>query len=301
MTEGIIHVMITGVLWGLIGVMVSTVARRKIEAPSFFFLTNCLAAAGSWVFLVDWPVFFEDGVAHPLALAFTMTGASGIAGTGFLLMQIALRSGHHGVIWTVCQSAMVIPFLACVFIWGEDAGIFGSFGVVSILAGMVALGLGRRSGKKEPPDGRRGHWFSLSVAIFFIFGISQTLSAMPSKLGYEDSCGLRSALYLTGAALFWCPWFLRRKRRLNSAIFKLAFMNSLFALIAQAVIFGAMDILKPFGMVSIVFPLAIGTSILLFAFYSLFFIREKVRPAIIMGIVMSIAGISLIILKGISG
>jgi hypothetical protein len=69
----------------------------------------------------------------PMMLAAGMINAWGV-----LTLQRAMRRGHHGVTWAIGQSAMVVPFLVGVLVFGDALGALG----FPIAVGACVVGFG---------------------------------------------------------------------------------------------------------------------------------------------------------------
>lgn len=114
---GLTLILLTGLVWGAIGILMGVVARRRLDIFVFTAAGTLLGSVAAWVVFPQWTVLLEGQIPRGSSLILFLSIA-GIAGVcGMLCLQKAMIAG--AVAWTVGQSAMVIPFLWGVLFLGE--------------------------------------------------------------------------------------------------------------------------------------------------------------------------------------
>lgn len=294
MLQGIALVFLTGLSWSAVGVVYSHVARRRLDLFAVKGVQTVLGAVFAWIFIADWPVLLDGPPPRLGALAGVMVCSGALSGIAVIVMQKAMRAGHHGVVWTMGQSAMVFPFIYGVAAFGEEAPLRRCAGVAFVLASLVLFGLKRRS--VAPAKGEAsGLWFPLAMLTFLLLGAHQSLATTPAHWkGWEDAARMRVPLSTLGVALVYVVPTVSRRAwpDRKSLVFGLILLA--IAVPTQVVFYKGMDALRPHRMVSLAFPLAVGTCIVVFALYSALVLRERVTGASVAGILMGTAGLALI-------
>ncbi|MBI4979030.1 MAG: hypothetical protein HZC28_16240 [Spirochaetes bacterium] len=286
---GILIAIGTGLLWTFIGIIMSRCSRSKIEFIDYYAANTLFTAVLTMLVYVRWNVAIGGQVMEPLSLT-TVIISSGIANAaGLIVMQRAMNSGHNGVIWAVGQSALIIPFISGIVLFGEHAAAIKFLGVGMILIGMLVpsiLGGNNVEGNRM--------WLVLTFAAFILFGIGQTLQSVPSYWrGWIDNANIRPTLGSAGAfagalviSLFRGRLPIPDRRTLLLAL-GMAALNT----VSVKLFYVALDMLSKQGMASICFPLIVGSCIVGFSMYSLFVIREKSRWFNWAGLAATITGI----------
>ncbi|OGV51350.1 MAG: hypothetical protein A2017_20270 [Lentisphaerae bacterium GWF2_44_16] len=295
MISGLTLIFITGVLWGLVGIIFSRTVSRKENFHAFMLLSSFFCAAGAWAFLPDYTKIISGDFSGTLQLLAVMTGVAFLGSTGFLFMKNAMNNdGHHGIIWTIAQSAMIIPFIASFILWDEKITLFKVLGLITILLSLFMFGM-KKSESLSDPDKKNGKkWFLFALSAFIFLGISQAFSTMPSHwTGWHDNASLRVPVYSLSAFLFWILYFLLKSSNVKF-IFLPAFSYALAGLLGQVTLYKSLDIMSARNMTSIVYPASIAVSILIFFLYSIFIIREKSGAGVRTGFLFALAGIIMI-------
>jgi len=128
--------------------------------------------------------------------------------------------------------------------------------------------------------------------------LQQTINTVPSRWsGWEDTYNLRVPLSMISGFIFQVVKMIFAKIKLT--------LNSLFYGIIAAIlitlgewsVFISMDLLKTSGLLPVVYPLAIGISIIGVALYSGVVLKEKFKVGQLVGIFIGITGIILISLQ----
>jgi len=286
-------ILLTGVVWGGVGIVLGLVARRQWNALAFMSVATTLAAAGSWVFLAHWPSLLARQVPRALPLVLLLTAAGIIGAGGMLCLQKALTAGVAG--WTVGQSAMVIPFLVGILFLGEHPRLAGMLGLLAILGSLVAFS---RSGKTPGSGPASDHgWFRYALLALLLLGIQQSLCLIPSAWeGWSDTARLRIPLLLTSGALALIAVSAKRHLRPERGIRLLATIYAALVIGGQVLLFAAMDRLRAEDRLALAFPIAIGVSMVAMALWDrLAWKNRPDRPAWV-GILLGLLGVVLLAL-----
>ena len=316
MLLGILTAVLAGILWTVFAAILSHTARRQIDIVALMALSAVTTLGLAWAVLVDYPALAE-AAPQRLGQMSALVIVSGVLNSmGALLVQKAMRFGHHGMVWTMSQSGFILPFLTGVVLFSEPAAPVRLAGVGAILASVVCFGVvhsGRggapaagapasadpagpaQAGPADPPT---RSWFALAVLALVALGLVQALATVPSYWkGWTDRGHLRVPIYYIGVAGGFVGAMLLRKRRLSWRIVPWALVVSVNALFSVTLIFKSMDCMAPARMISMTYPIAVGTCMAAFAAYSLFVLREAVRPLYIVGLLLSIGGVVLAALR----
>lgn len=287
---GLVLILLTGLAWGSIGVVLGSSSKRKVDAVTFMAAATLLSCVFSWGLLVDWPVLLAGKVERPVPLI-GLLGLAGLAGgLGMLALQKSMTAGAAA--WTIGQSAMVIPFLTGILFLGEPMRLTGGLGLTVILLSLLAFARGRPA-----TDSANGPWLSYALGAFLLLGLQQALSSIPSSWeGWSDGAGLRVPIALTAGAVPLVAIVLIRRRPFCKGAWQLAGSYAVLVVTGQSLLFAAMDRLRTTGRLSLAFPLAIGTCILLVALWELFGWKRPPERLTLAGISLGGAGVVLLAL-----
>ena len=308
MLAGLILILLTGLAWGGCGVVLSYVSSRETDLDGFSFLAATVGTLACWVIFPEYAKIAETGISLPvIKLAGLMMLAGAFARTGLLFMQYAMKHGNHSVSWSIGQSALVLPFLSGLILFGNRCAWWQGIGVALITGGLSLFGI---AGKNTPamrhprqPSNSRSrepgyHWILLALLAFLLLGSEQTLKTIPSVFpGWDDTYGLRIPMASLGGFLACSGIMLARKARPVAKHLKPALGLVMISLPGQWMLFKALDTLGARQMAGIVFPAAVGICILTFSAYCRFMLHEKNNRAGSAGIALVTAGIVLVALK----
>jgi len=295
LTQGIALILFAGLMWSATGILFSIAARRAIRIST---LMGCFAffiLPLAWLSIPRHDVLFSAPVADLKTLVMLTLAAGMSAGSGAICLQKAMRLSHHGAVWTIGQSALVCPFLAGILIFHEPFQLHRGGGVALLLASLVAFGAAHSSGpgKTENPNGKT--WFYLALMALLGLGIGQALFTVPSHYdGWRDVARLRVPLLYTGTAFVYMVFYLIKPKRPDRVTMLLAFAIAVNSIISTSIFTKGLDMLSAHDMVSIGYPVGVGTCIIGFATYSLFVLREKATRLHLAGMALGVLGIVLI-------
>jgi len=214
---------------------------------------------------------------------------------GWFVVTVPPEAGETGLAvgaaaWTVGQSAMVIPFLAGVMFLGDAMRVCGGLGIAVILCSLASFCKGDLDSESPGQP-----WLGFALIAFVFLGVQQTLSSIPSSWdGWSDTAGLRVPIVLTAGAIpLVCAVVLRRVP-IGQGIWGLALGYAALVVLGQMLLFRAMDNLRTEGRLSLAFPLALGTCIVIVSIWDIVTKRQWPDRFTMAGIVLGLAGVILL-------
>ncbi|MCF7854143.1 MAG: DMT family transporter [Candidatus Pacebacteria bacterium] len=286
---------VLGLLWATLGIIMSSVARRGESILFFYAVGSLLVALAGWTVVVDWEVLLAGDAPRLGNLLLAVAIAGGVNGLAQFLMVSTMRRGHQGVTWAIGQSAMVIPFVASVIIWHEEAPMHRWLGITLLVTAIMLMGWRRNHEKAELSSDPAWFWFALLTLC--VIGTSQVAAGIPSRWpDWSDAANLRMPVFVTAGAFVHSTVLMARRMKVSGGAVKLALPWAGVAVVAYLILFKCLDWMGEYGLVGIVYPIGIGTCIVAFSLYSGLRLREKFTPAICVGLVLAVAGIALIAL-----
>jgi drug/metabolite transporter (DMT)-like permease len=294
MMKGLLLLFVTGVFWCICGVLYSTVSRKKLDFAVVMSVTTALNSLLCWLFFVDYEKLAEQGAPITLQLTGIMFLVGILSSLAFIIVLHAMKDGHHGIIWTISQSAMVIPFLVGILLFNEPLLFWNGGGMLLVFFSFLIFGLKKNAATIENPASS-SKWFWLSLSSFFVLGAAQAFSTVPSYWpGWGDAANLRPPLMSAGFALGYSAVMFFRKKWPNQETLKYSLLIVVFTLPSYFTAYWSMDALAAFNKVSLVYPVSVGISIVGFSFYSLGFLREKSNWSSRFGMIFALAGLGLL-------
>ncbi len=294
MVTGLVIIIFAGFLWGVIGIFFSYIARKGISFPAV------MAPVGGVCFIFTFLIFTNHRILFNGEIPFfkELTAAMIISGlfssAAFMLMQSALKMGHHGMIWTISQSAMAVPFLFGVLVFNDNISYIKFSGMGLILLSFIAFGLGEKNNGRKM-NSKNYFWFWQALIVFLLLGIQQSLTTLPSYWdGWADTASLRTPVIFSGVFLGYLFFMIMLKQYPDKQTLKLSLYIIILSIPGQDLIFRGIDYLSKENMAAIAYPAAVGTTILTFVLYSLIFLREKTSKALIFGLLTALAGMILV-------
>lgn len=293
MLWGTICAVSTGLLWCGVGAVVSRVTRRGGDFVGFMAGSYVLAAVGAWVLFPRYGVLASGQAARLGLLACVLVPGGALSAAGMVAMNRAMRLGHHGATWTVGQSALVVPFSAGVLIWHDSAAAQNVCGVACVLAAIAALGMARKAEPVEGPRASSG-WLPVALLVLALFGVQQTLATVPTRwAGWTDSARLRAPMIVTGAMLGYVVAAAAWRRLPNLRPSAGYLVLPCIILPSYVLLFRALDLFGRCSRTGLVYPVAVGTSIVSFGVYSVVVLREPLSPAKGLGMALGAIGVVL--------
>jgi multidrug transporter EmrE-like cation transporter len=249
----------------------------------------------SGVFTVHWTLASAWHSAMAVAAVISLSGLIGQSCMVFYGAAMIAAPEHSAATWTIVQTAMILPFLASTLTGREHASWVNWLALPVILVAFRGL---------TPPDEGEGEgmsnrrlWLALLVTSFLLSGVSQALAQEISLRHWPDILNLRPMLSLgIGGAFLWVMARIRREKPTKSH-WVVGAITGCFVCIGNVILFHALDACASTGRAYLVFPMAVGSSILAFAAYQLIRGREKFNTSKVMGLTCGLAGIVLLGLR----
>ncbi len=287
---------ITGILWTGVGIYFNHINKRQINPVSFnlcsaiFLFIICLGTV-KWNSLANagWKVNnFSSFLLVMLAAGITAAG-------GILLMIMAMKRGKPDIVWSICQSSLVVPFSLAILINGEQLTLWNTLGIIAILTGIMLFGQQKKGKSPQQTDTPRKGWFVITIIAFVVVGCGQYCFSIPSFWsGWSDLYALRIPLQsIGGLALFSCLLTSANISKPNKSIwlYGLAFAALTYA--GRFTLYKSIDALAALNMVSIAYPVCLGLSIVGFVGYHSIS-QKTINRKSIMTVIILISGLILI-------
>lgn len=292
---GLILALLTGLAWGGIGVALGIASKRKYGALVFIAVTTAISAIAAWCFLPDWHTLINGKVDRPIPLIMVLSIAGVSGSLGMFALQRAMSGGSSA--WTVAQSAMVIPFLTGIIFLGEPFRFFGGLGLAAIVISLLAFAKGNKEADHRRGDPGGGPWLPYALIAFCFLGAQQALSSLPSSwMGWTDTAGLRVPITLTAGALPLLIAAFLKRRRFQRKVLGLAVSYAILVVTGQYLLFAAMDTLRREDRLSLAFPIALGTCIVLVALWDIIAWKSRPTPLTLTGLLLGGTGVVLLAL-----
>lgn len=110
MLNAVSLMLLTGVLWTLVGVLFGAAPSEKDKLLSFFALNGVFYVA--FVYMTRMPA--AAPVNEVLRLSVLMLPSAMMELVAFWLLKLAMERGSQGVAWCISQSAMVVSFICSI-------------------------------------------------------------------------------------------------------------------------------------------------------------------------------------------
>lgn len=300
---------VVGASWCLTGAVIG-------RAPKEGFSASLITFTGSIVsVMTGLAIAFGTNVQNPVPrgvlvgtlLVYLVGGA--ISYFGVLAMSAGMQRGPNGAVWGIAQSALIVPFICGILVFGSQATLARLAGIACVLAGLTFY----TRTKSDPsaagaPKGQLNFsWKMFAFMAFGCFALQQTLMTTPS---YFEQCRLVSSVLRTVAAA--CGAFvsysiillLKRKQepivttiaaqwrrgRFWAYVFSLQFFGILFA---YTLLYPGMDELARHGAGALAYPLMVASCIVAFNLYARLGLRERAGRNQILAILFCLAGLAL--------
>ncbi len=292
--QGIFLIITTGILWAAMGVAFSTIAKKSMDFTAVMGLSTLLALLMAWSLVPDYQLLSAQPYDRLYAVAGVLIVSGFLSSLGLIAMQKGMQTGHNGIVWTIGQSALVAPYLAGVLIFQEPVTGLRITGMSLVLFSLVILGITQSSDRPSDQLKNRRQGYRFGLLAFAVLAIHQIMATLPSHWqNWADDAHLRVPLLTTGVFLAYPGFCIIKNRypRRNELLMSLG--TALIGFPASIALFKSMDYLEPVQMVSLVFPLSVGTCIFSFILFSLFILKEKTSYLSIAGLICGLSGMIL--------
>ena len=288
MTQAILLMLLTGLVWTAVGVLFGAAPSERDRLYSFFAIGNLMFCVFS---LATQPPSAAT-VPEVLRLSTLIVPSALMEVIAFLLLKRAMERGSQGVAWCVAQSAMVIPFLCLVAFMRNPAAAAQWAGLASVLAGLALLG---REKPNEGAETKDTTYILLALAAFALLGLGQFMRLVPGYAGFTpEAMSWRLPLHSMTAALYWVVVCSAKRLWSVGAAWRSAVPYGIVVALGEICFYLATDAADKLLLTSIVMPVSIGTCILLFTLYCRIFRRERLSPGGWLAVALDIIGIALL-------
>ena len=292
---GFLMAVLAGLFLAGFGVAISIGVRKRLDMFQFLFWNAFMTAILAMIYPGRLDIAFAQGVPRFGELVWWIVGGGVCSISGSLFVQRAMKHGSNNLVWAIQQAGLLLPFLSGILFFRQSCGVFQIFGV-----GLIVAGLFLPSGECGAKNGFL-RWFPFALGAFLFMGLAEAMQSVPSYWNtWQDTAVLRPSLAYAGGSLgsAMAALFLKRK------LLPVKHVTMLFAagvavwnVFTVICMFKALDICSVNGIGSIGFPVMIGASILFFAAYSVFVIREKNTARQWGGLAAILAGVVIISLR----
>jgi drug/metabolite transporter (DMT)-like permease len=295
MGKGLLLVLLTGLSWGGLGIVMSLRADRKESPLRFLFLSYILGALGTWLLVVDWRGLWRTPQPRLFAMSGWALAAGVLSALHVMSLQAAMRRGNHAVTWACAQSALALSFLASVVVWGEQVAMPAWVGLGLVIAALLLLGRpGRCDGVAKPG------WRFWVAATWLLIGAQQTCASVVSHWeGWQDVGRMRPALAMTATLCVLAVKVLRQRECWgqpwpwrHSAMFAVCGASGF------SLMYPALDLLSASGASAIVFPLAVGTSIMTVSLWRIRVRGERADAVTLRALAVLVVGLLMLAWRG---
>jgi drug/metabolite transporter (DMT)-like permease len=271
-------------------------SRRGYAGIPLVAVASLTATTVSLVLLVRWDAWQQETHLLPLSVCMCVAGMAGQSGMVMVSHAMSRAPSRMAATWTIFQMIMLAPFLWAVFGWGQSAAFLQWAALVPIGASLYLLQPSRTGpgGAEQEPV---GPWLRALGCAYLLGALGQTLMQEPSLRGWDDPMRLRVPLALGGGAvLLWTLAVFRRTRpRPKQALRGIGI--GLTSCAGNFIVFLALDAATKTGRTFIVFPTAVGGSVLLYAAFQFATRREPFTPYKAAGIALGITGLVMLGLR----
>ena len=293
MFAGISFLTVTGIMWVLMGAVISRAAQKQLNISFIQGFSGLLIA-----FLILPAAFTGKLPVWQVGLTIFIAGFFNYY--IFLLVNKAMKIGPNGLIWAMFQSAFVIPFIMGIALFSVPCSVIRLIGLLLLVCSTVLMGFSGREKPRERSGNRSNKWLYYTVIGFFLTGLDQAGNNLPSYFIKEeafDFCGLiaRSGFCGAGFAAAWMSHILFNKENRiarNCMLDTVLMTGSIIG--ATICLFYGLDKLASIGAGAIGYPLATGVTIAAFQLYTAIVLKERLSWLGIFSILLCLTGIAMI-------
>ena len=292
---GILLLVLTGIVWVGIGAVLDASAKKGLSLDFVQGMSALIIIAigcGIWA--------FGNSSVHPVTFAI-LPVAGFINYVVFVIAKRAMACGPSGLTWAIMQSSFVMPFLMGVLFFNVPCSPLRALGIVLLFGSMFFMGCGAKVPENaNGTPAKKSTWIFYTLLAFLTAGLCQCSSNMPSYFIKEGACGLdnllfRSGINSTGAFLCFLLSPFWNKNAWNSKNC-LKYVGLFFgsSLIAICCLYKGLDLLAARGAGAIGYPIAMGSTITAFLFFSSWQLKEQLTKTALLGVLFCLCGIVLL-------
>ena len=295
MITGLLFILLVAVMGAALSAVFQNVARRRLDVVPFCALISLFQVSGALLGM-RWDALRNADHHQLLALAGIMTVCGLCNGLGVMANIEAMKRGHAAISNALAQAALLIPFTFSILIWKEHASVLNLAGVAGVILMGFLLGPGGAPRAKEP--GGVTVWLLLILLAFVGYGFAQLTYQVPSRWANNAGfLGLRPLFLMLSQATFFTIFAFVGRRPVTRAMVPAAIAGAAVGLSYLYAAALAADAMTAVNLAGIVYPLAIGGVIILFALYSRIVLHESYTARSWIGLAAGVAGIVLICIR----
>ena len=288
MLNAVSLMLLTGVLWTLVGVLFGAAPSEQDKLLSFFALNGVFYVA--FVYMTRMPS--AAPVNEVLRLSVLILPSAMMELVAFWLLKLAMDRGSQGVAWCIAQSAMVVSFICSIIFLRNPSSAPQWIGMVLMLASLVLFGRDKQSAGKVGNDSA---FFRLVFISFALIGVAQFLRLIPGYAGFSpETMTWRLPLQAPVGMITWTVVCLAKGVWKPGKVWKHSLPYAIVVALGQICFYLATDAADKLLLTSIVMPVSIGTCILFFTLYCRFFRHERLSRGGWAAVAMDILGIALL-------
>lgn len=289
MLNAVLLLLLTGLIWSLVGVLIGAAPSDRDRLYSFYSLNGILFTAFVWITRTPNAAAPTGEV---LRLAALMLPSALMEVFAFLLLKRAMDRGSQGIAWSVAQSAMVIPFLCAVVFLGNPSTVAQWTGLALAIASLVLFA------KDKPSKGTATNdatYFRLVFASFALIGVGGFLRLIPGYAGLSpETLTWRLPLQSPVGMVYWTTVCLAKGIWCPGRVWKISLPYAIVVALGQICFYAATDAADALKITSVVMPVTTGTCILGFALWCRFVRHERLSFCGWLAVALDIAGIALL-------
>lgn len=268
---------VTGLLWTAMAVVFSRAVSQSRGLLRVLQISGVVALAGTVMLVVRWGPLWTGQVAGLPLLTTTQVGAGVLTALGFFAMRRAMDRGPHGLVWTVSQSALVMPLLFSVLWFGHHLRQGALVGAGLVVVSLVLLGRVREF-QERSSAGRLTGWLGWAVTCMALFGAAQILATLPSQWpGWRDDAALRPGLYAAGTlgCYLLAELKARRPKDASTAAMVPGILHGVLTIASLLCIYAALDALGEVQRAGLMYPITVAVSVVSFMAYTVIVRGER--------------------------
>lgn len=281
-----------GITWAAVGAVSSHSASTDVDFIGIMALMTSAATFFAWIIFPRYGVLMSRPIQADIA-PIGVVFLSGVAQAfGLVMLNLGMRLGHHGATWTIGQSALTVPFILGIAIWGDQIRAANAVGLLFLLCAIGLFGASKNSSESIHGGGK---WLTIALLSLLLLGAQQTLTTIPSRwAGWQDEARLRVPMMLTGKLIVYWGLLAMLRRKINRRAWRPAAVLCAITLVSSPLTFLAIDLFAKFNRAALVYPITVGVCTTAFSFYSVFVLKERATFQNILGMAMGCIGIGLV-------
>ena len=294
MVSGIFFALATALLWVGIGAVQGYGGRRHLNLA---LMQSASAVLLIGIYAIQCTVTDSWSVPHgSILMIMPLAGAANLF--TMVTMGKAMEHGPNGIVWALIQSALVMPFTMGILFFHVPCTPGRLAGLVIIVFSMIIMGVSARSNDARSKGTK---WILTTLEGFLAAGITQCLENLPSYFvrgDMEAGVALRCILYQVGTLIAFMFFYGKEKeswRGLRPARWAILFLTAV-TFLSLLTLLWSLDAFAMCNLGAIGYPLVLGSSNIMFFIYTAIVLRERPKPAAVLGMLSGVAGIAMLIL-----